>query len=194
VILASLIVDNNGLGASGPCVVDAPRSVAALRSAQIFLSDQPGTRGSVYPSLPTGPARRTARRCAGMIARIKKAMFESMDKDRRAQRDSTFHDAFQHTDGLGEGPSPVSQSSRAGGEDAQPDDLMLAFLDLLPPSQTRQSSPQIVPVDSTTAQKETQDSMPTDGASLMSSWSMRDLLIASCLPSCVTSTPYRRYF
>jgi hypothetical protein len=202
VILAGLIVDHNTQEPEQykPCLIDRPRALYALERAQTFLSDQPGVEDSAYRYLPSSPARRTARRCSRMIAAIKKALSEASTNN-ILERDASWNQmnlSTQRTtvaEGSQNEESPISASSRALQSDGQSDDLMRAFLELVP--HTAQSPNTAGPMkrEPSPPAALTEPTSNQDGSSLMSSWSMRDLLAANCLPSCVSlGTCCRRIF
>ncbi|CAD6579673.1 MAG: hypothetical protein CYPHOPRED_000980 [Cyphobasidiales sp. Tagirdzhanova-0007] len=175
VTLSSIIVEAVASMQHLPSVIDLDRATGSLRIAEAFFSEHLGGAGSLYNHLPIGLARSIARSCSKNIRGIVQAIITWAE----GRSDSTVSTALKTNlvPSFGE-LSPRASLSQGGSDDASPDnELFRAFLDLLPPSRppTAQGErPALAPAYS-------QDRNGNE--TLMSSWSMRDLLLANCLPS-----------
>ena len=186
VTLSSIIVEAVASMQHLPSVIDLDRATGSLRIAEAFFSEHLGGAGSLYNHLPIGLARSIARSCSKNIRGIVQAIITWAE----GRSDSTVSTALKTNlvPSFGE-LSPRASLSQGGSDDASPDnELFRAFLDLLPPSRppTAQGErPALAPAYS-------QDRNGNE--TLMSSWSMRDLLLANCLPSYAPCTSKRQPF
>lgn len=198
VLLCALIVDMVAQSQLLPATIDLDKTSNALKLAQQFFRDD-NSRYSIVPKLPNRSARTTARHCHSVIRRISKAIIASAEIRLQHAHSRTLSSY------LGvplESSSDAQSAASLTPADASREDLCQAFLNLLPDSQQdltqdwsssammqmadwsdSASFPNIQ--DSGGVIHQQQQTWPglTDDAASMSSWSMRDLLVANCLPS-----------
>jgi hypothetical protein len=174
VLLAARIVDENEArrGNTGARPVADPRTEATLARTIDFFAElaeespsaADGAPSDIPAAISTGPARRTAKRCRGVIARLCEAL-----------RIAVATRGGPHL------ASPESSNLSQPAPEDRYEDYARAFFELVPNGQ----GPPAVATNGYAGP----NGMHVAGAgeTLMGNWSMHDLLTANCLPpQCVS--------
>jgi hypothetical protein len=142
VILASFLVDTISDEKAIPCVVDLSKATAALRSAHLYLSENPEDSDGLMPHLVNQSAKDSVRSCHAMLTGLMKALAGKTSSPLHVNSaKGDYHSAIRMGLGLplSSETDPSSVEPASGGEPIK-EDPFEDFWTLL--SQTRPPSPQ----------------------------------------------------